>query len=95
MGIFKLVEWESPSGLWYCNDTSNLAGGSGDWWNCARACNLAPVDFIEMLIKEFKPDVFSYNPEKNVAVWAWKDKESMRRMKNSINRQARNNNFYI
>ena len=94
--LYKLTEWESTgSGLWYCNDVSNLTGGSGNWWNAARACNLTPAAFIEMLLKDFKPDIFSYNSEKNIAIWAWKDKDAQRKFKNYINKQARINNFVI
>ena len=96
MGVFKLTEWESTSsGQWYCNDVSNLAGGSGDWWNCARACNLSPADFIKMLIKDFHPDNFYFSEDKCFISYSWNSQVDMRKFKNYINAQARKNNFNI
>lgn len=96
MAVYKMTEWESTaSGLWYCNDISNIGNGSGNWWNAARACNISPAAFIELLVTQFCPDYCFYNQEKNFLFWAWKDKESMRKFKNYINRKARENNYII
>ena len=93
--IYKMVEWEGSSGIWYCNDVSNLAGGSGNWWNAARAWNLTPADFIKLLITKYKPDIFSYSMDKNVLIYGWKNQNNMRVIKNACNAQARKNNFQI
>lgn len=95
MGIFKLVEFQGNSGMWYCSDPSNFAGGSGNWWNAARAWNLSPAAFIEMLIKDFHPDNISYSLDKNVLVYSWKSQVDMRAYKNATNRQARLHNYII
>lgn len=96
MAVYKMTEWQSTvTELWYCNDVSNISGGSGNWWNAARACNIPPAAFVEMLVSQFHPDYCSYSEEKNFLYWAWKDKESMRKFKNYINRKARENNFQI
>ena len=95
MAVFKLVEFQGSSGMWYCSDPSNFAGGSGNWWNVARAWNLTPAAFIEKLIKEYKPDNISYNEDKNVLVYSWKSQISMRNFKNQTNAAARRNNFQI
>lgn len=95
MAVFKLVEFQGSSGMWYCSDPSNFANGSGNWWNAARAWNLSPAAFIEMLIKDFHPDNISYNKDKNVLVYSWKSQISMRHFKNACNAQARKNNFNI
>ena len=95
MAVFKLTEWQSESGLWYCNDISNLAGGSGNWWNAARAWGLSPASFIEMLIKNFHPDNISYSLDKNVLVYSWKNQIDMRVYKNKTNAEARKRNFQI
>ena len=95
MAVFKLTEFQGSSGMWYCNDVSNFVGGSGNWWNAARAWNLSPAAFIEMLIKDFKPDNISYNQDKNVLVYSWKSQITMRNFKNKTNAAARRNNFQI
>jgi hypothetical protein len=93
--VYKMTEFQGSSGLWYCNDVSNLAGGSGNWWNAARAWNLTPAAFIEKLIKDYKPDKISYSMDKNVLTFGWKSQVSMRLFKNHTNAQARKNNFNI
>lgn len=95
MAVFKMTEWQGSSGIWYCNDVSNFANGSGNWWNAARAWNLSPAAFIEFLIKEFKPDIISYSQDKNVLVYGWKSQINMRIYKNATNKAARKNNYII
>ena len=95
MAVWKASEWQSDSGLWHCNDVSNLAKGSSNWWHQARACNLSPAAFIEMLIRDFHPDNFYYSQDKNVLIFSFVSQIDMRKYKNWINRQARNNNYII
>ena len=71
MAVYKCSEWQGSSGNWYCNDLTNLAGGSGNWWNAARACNLSPAAYIEKLLNDFHPDNFSYCEDKNVLVFSF------------------------
>ena len=95
MAVFKMTEWQNESGLWYCNDVSNFAGGSGNWWNAARAWGKTPADFIEFLIKEYKPDKISYCVGSNLLIYAWRNQNNMRIFKNATNREARKRNFQI
>lgn len=95
MAVYKMVEWEGSSGMWYCNDTSNLVNGSGNWWNAARAWGLSPAAFIEMLIKDFQPDKISYSLDKNILIFGWKSQVKLRKYKNNLNRQARKVNYII
>ena len=95
MAVYKMTEFQGSSGMWYCNDMSNLAGGSGAWYNAARAWGLSPAAFIEMLIKDFHPDNISYSLDKNVLVYSWKSQVSMRAFKNRTNADARKHNFQI
>ena len=88
----KYSSWQSPTGYWYCNDTSNLAAGSGEWWIPARILGISPADFIELLVKDFKPDHISFN---KILIFSWKDQSKMRAYKNWINAQARKVNFQI
>ena len=96
MALYKMTEWESTcSHQWYCNDVSNLAHGSGEWYHAARACNLTPAAFIEMLVKDFHPDKIQYFKDKNVLVYSWNNQVDMRKLKNYVNKQARLNNYQI
>ena len=95
MAVFKMTEWQGSSGMWYCNDVSNLAGGSGNWWNAARAWNLSPAAFIQKLIDDFHPDKISYSLDKHVLTYCWKSQVSMRAFKNKTNAEARKHNYVI
>lgn len=92
MAVYKAQEWQSPTGYWYCNDTSNLAAGSGEWWIPARILGMSPADFIEFLVREFKPDHLKFN---DILIYSWKDLNACRKYKNFINRKAREVNFQI
>lgn len=93
--LYQQTEWQSPSGAWHCNCVDNLAGGSGTWYLPARILGLAPADFLEMLITNFKPDHFVYDKEKCFCQWSWNSQSLMRKYKNWINAAARKANFQV
>ena len=93
MHLYRVSEWQGGSGVWYCNDVEDLAGISSRWWTPARMLNMPLDEYVTMLIKEFKVDNISYNPEANVLVFSWKSRESCRKYKNWINKKARECNF--
>lgn len=95
MAVWKASEWQSDSGLWHCNDVSKLASGSSNWWHQARIWQLSPADFINFLIKEYKPDKIYYSLDKNILCFSWKSQVSMRTYKNKLNAQARKINYQI
>jgi len=93
--LFKMTEWQSASGNWYCGCVDNLAGDSGAWYLPARILNITPVAFIELLITKFKPDDVWYSKEKCILVYSWKSQTKMRAYKNWLNAEARKKNFQI
>ena len=94
MAIWKATEWES-AGMWHCNDTSNLVGGSSNWWHQARIWQKTPAEFIEFLISEYKPDNISYSQGQNLLIFSWRNQNTMRVYKNRLNAQARKVNYQI
>ena len=94
--LMKYSEWQSPSGVWYCNDTSEIGKSqAGLWWAPARLLDLSLDEYVNLLITKFKPDNISYNQEKNVLVYSWKKQSDMRKFKNWINAEARKKNFIV
>lgn len=93
--LYKMTEWQSAGGAWYCNDVEDLGNGSGRWWIPARMLGLPPVEFVKLLVEEFKVDNISYNIEKDVLVYSWRSQAAMRRFKNWTNAMARKCNFQI
>ena len=90
----KYSEWQSPNGVWYCNDTSEIGKSqAGLWWAPARLLGLSLDASVNLLIIKFKPDNISYNKEKNVLVYSWKEQSDMREFKRYINKMAREKNF--
>lgn len=94
--LFKMSEWESGAGdRWYCGDIEDLGNNSGAWWIPARMLGMKLTDYVDMLVNTFKIDYISYNQEKNVLVYSWKNQNDMRKYKNWINAAARKANFII
>lgn len=94
--LFEVSEWQSAaSGLYYCSNVKDMAHGSGNWWLLARVLDMSPADFIQHLIDEYKPEVISYNVEKNFLYFGWTTQSNCHRFKLNINRIARKKNFQI
>lgn len=93
--LLKYVEWNDGMGNWLCNDTSDLCSIRALWWAPARMLNLSPAAFVEMLIRDFKPDKIQYFEEADVLVYSWKSQTAMRKYKNWLNAQARKFQFIV
>lgn len=94
MHLLKFSEWESASG-WHCNDISDLANGSGNWWNPPRMLNISLTDYILLLKEKFNAYNFSYSKEKNVLLWSWKNYIDCHKFLLFINNEARKRKYFI
>lgn len=92
--LLKLVEWESPTG-WHCNDTSDLAHGSGNWWNIPRMLNISLIDYVLLLKNDFNATDFHYNINYNVLLWKWKTYSDCHKFTLFINKEARKRKFFV
>ena len=90
--LYKATHWQSASGIWYCNDVSDLGGVSGYWWIPARILNIDPADYILLLKEQFAPDVLKYT-ETGVLIFGWYNELACRKYKNWINKKAKEVNF--
>lgn len=95
MSVYEAKIWQGQSGKWYCNDTSHLGAGSGEWYLPARILGISPAEFIEYLISNFKPDYCYYNIEKNFFSYSWSSQLNCNKWKLYINKKAREVNFQI
>jgi hypothetical protein len=93
--VYKLVEWEGGSGLWYCEHTSSYPEGIQKWVLPARLLGMTVDEFLRWLIDTYKPDRVYHNEDCSFVGWAWKDQSMMRKYKNYINKVAREKNFLI
>lgn len=49
--VYKLNEWQSPSGRWYVAHTDNMK--LNRWWLIPKALNISYEDYIHMLINQY------------------------------------------
>lgn len=92
--LLKFTEWESPSG-WHCNDVSDLAHGSGYWWNVPRMLNIELTDYILLLKDKFNAVNFTYNIEQNVLLWHWKNYNDCHAFASFVNKEAKKRKFFV
>ena len=92
--VLKLSEWESPTG-WHCNDVSNLAHGSGYWWNIPRMLGIELTDYILLLKDKFNATNFNYDINHNVLLWKWNSYTDCHKFVLYINREAQKRKFFI
>ena len=92
--IYKMTEWQDAvSGTWHCNDVSH-GSKYAVWWVVPRLLGITPAEYTKLLIETFHAEVL-YFSEKDVLLFKWRKQSDMRRFKNTINRIAREKNFYI
>lgn len=91
--IYHAKEWQSATGRWHCIDTSDLAGGSAMWWIPCRIMDISPAEFVKYLLAHNAN--ITWNEEKGLLFWDFNKQNDMRKVKNEINRIAREKNFLI
>lgn len=93
--LYKVTEWQSPSGNWYCNDTADLCGVSGKWWIPARMLNMTFTDYILMLRREYHANIVRYNESTDCLIFYWDNYADCHRYVLYINREARKRKFMV
>jgi hypothetical protein len=93
--VLKYSEWQSPTGFYYCNDTSNLGGIAGEWWVPSRMLGMSPAEYVEWLVTTYKPDKISFNGKTLIYSWAKENYGLCHKFVLYINAQARKRNFLV
>ena len=93
--LYKVSQWQSASGRWYCNDVADLAGPSAKWWIPARLLNISLNDYILLLKDRFNADIILYNEENDVLIFSWKKESDAHRYLLWINRKSREQKFMV
>ena len=88
--LLKYEEWQSGSGQWYCNDTSDLTSARALWYTPARLLNVSLEKYVEMLINDFQVDYITFD---KILIYSWDSQAKMRKFKNWLNAEARKRNF--
>lgn len=95
MNIWKAVEFQGGSGLWYCNDTSNFASNSANCLHPSRILGMSADKYLEWLIENYSPDMVHIGKDGGFFTYGWKSQAKMRLFKNYINKKAREKNYTI
>lgn len=93
--LYKTQEWQSPSGRWYCNDTTELAGMASKWWVPACILGISLTDYVLLLKEQYHATIVKYNLEKDVLIFYWDKKVDCHKYVLAINAAARKRNFTI
>lgn len=92
--LYKISEFQGGSGQWYANCIDDLAGLGGQWWVPSRVLNMTAAQYVDWLIKTYKPDHITFD---KILIFSW-DKENYSRCHAyvlAVNRIARQKKFMI
>ena len=95
MAVWQMKSWQSPTGYFHCGCVDKLSENSNAWWIPARILNISPAAFVELLIKEYHPEKISYNKDKNLLLYSFKNELDMKKFMRMINAKARQINYQI
>lgn len=93
--LYKVSEWQSPTGKWHCNDVQDLAGISGKWWVPARMLGMSLTDYIIMLKDTFHATIVKYYEPTDVLFFHWDNYTDMHKYVLWINNKAKKANFMV
>ena len=93
--ILKYSEWQSGSGVWYCNDISDLLSIRAKWFIPARMLNMELDDFIKMLKEKFKVDKIHFDGTNVFYGWEEENYRYCHEFVLIINREARKRKYIV
>ena len=93
--LYKAQEWQSPSGKWYCNDTTELAGIASKWWVPGRILGISLTDYVLLLKNKYNATIVKYNLEKDILIFYWDKQVDCNKYVLAINAAARKKVFTI
>jgi putative lipase involved disintegration of autophagic bodies len=93
--IYKLTEFQSPTGRWSVVCTDVLKEKGNHWHYPAKALGISVESFINELQNKYKARIDLYSKEKCFVSYSWEKQSDMRKFKNAVNAGARKRNFTI
>lgn len=91
--LLRYEEWQSATGRWYCNDTSDLTSARALWYTPARLLNISLEEFVRMLINDFQVDTINFDGK--TLIYSWDSLSKCRLFKNWLNKKAREGKWII
>lgn len=93
--LFKMEEWQSPTGKWHCGHVSSFPKGVSLWIQPARMMNMPVDEYLKWVVENFKPNNFFASDDYSFVSWSWNNIKDMRKFKNKINKIAREKNWQV
>lgn len=90
--LYKVSEFQGGSGRWYCNDISELAGVSSEWWAPARLLNMNLDGYVATMVNKFNAKVHFNGTN---AIFYWDKYSDCHKYVLWINKQSRQNQWII
>ena len=90
--LMKYSEWQGTSGKWYANDVSDLANGSGNWWNVPRMLNIELTDYVLLLKNHYNANIYYHN---GIFLWNWDSYNECHKFVLFINKKAKEKKFFV
>ena len=94
MHIYKLTEFQSASGYWYCCEKDSVAKVGNSWWIPAEILGIRKDDYVKWLINNYHPTYINLG---NTLIYGW-DKNhysDMHKFVLYINKKAREKGFMV
>lgn len=94
MGLYKLTEFQSPTGKYHliCNEMV----GRGPQWHIPARLLVTPLDyFVRDLVEVHGATITKFVKSKKLLLFHWDSLEDCRKFKNLVNAKARKINYQI
>jgi len=99
--VFKMYEWQSPTGEWHCSNVQDLGHHSSAWWVPARILGLSLTDYIIMLKEKYHASKFYFkdgcgkDKNESILLFTFEEYKDCHRFFLDINRISRNKKIMI
>lgn len=101
MKLYKLTEWQSPTGRWHAANVEDLAGTSNAWWLVPRILGLSYTDYILLLKNKYHAGHFKFidygefSKRNSLLLFDFEKHEDCHRFITSVNKISRNKNVMV
>lgn len=93
--VYKMVEWQAASGVWYVNVPGKVGTAANAWWVPPRILDIPVNDYVLLLREEYGAENIKYFEDSNTLIFSFPTQLLARKYKNWINTKARNKNFLV
>lgn len=95
--LLRFEELQEANGEWGCYAAQEVGKVGNQWYTPARALSMELSDYVELIVRKFKPDRISFlqSPPDGLLLFSWHSQAQMRLYKNWLNQELRRVQFYV